>query len=180
MTTLTERRLARDVKVAQTIREKPLYFALQNEVDNEKNLIYEDETHSRQELLTLATPYFTTLLMRFTVPKEFDIIVAKYPLWVENVFTRNTIKSNMLYMEYMTGSHIWSTNQYDNLYFNYFCEKLHLDFSTILIACEIMPGDLETLKSIVQTVSIGNQHNITEIGNKFGYTMDDDGSDEVY
>jgi len=180
MTTLAERRLARDVKVAQTIREKPMYLALQNEVDHAKNLIYEDETDSRQELLTEAAPYLTSLLIMFTVAKEYNVVVAKYPLWVEIVFTRNTIKTNMVYMEYMTGSHIWSTNRYDNPYFNFFCEKLHLDFSKILIACEIMPGDLETLKSIVQTVSVENQHNISEIGFKFGYTMDDDGSVEVY
>jgi len=29
-------------------------------------------------------------------------------------------------------------------------------------------------------VSIENQHNISQICFKFGYTMDDDGSDEVY
>jgi len=180
MTSLAERGLARDVKVAQTIREKPIYLALQNEVDNESNLIYEDETESRQDLLAVAAPYFTSLLIMFTVAQEYNIVVAKYPLWVENVFTRNTIKTNLVYMEYMTGSHIWSTNHYDNPYFNFFCEKLHLDFSKILIACEIIPADLETLKLIVQTVSIENQYNISEIGFKFGYTMDDEGSDKVY
>jgi len=157
-----------------------MYLALQNEVDHANNLIYEDETDSRQELLTVAAPYFTSLLIMFTNAKEYNIVVAKYPLWVENVFTRNTIKTNLVYMEYMTAEHIWSTNQYDNPYFNFFCDKLHLDFSKILIACEIMPADVETLKSIVQTVSIENQHNISEIGFKFGCTMDDDGSDEVY
>ena len=180
MTTLADQRLVRDVKVALTIRDKPMYLALQNEVDHAKNLIYEDETHSRQELLAVAAPYFTSLLTMFTVAKEYDIVVAKYPLWVENVFTRNTIKTNLVYMEYMTGSHIWPNNEYDNPYFNLFCEKLHLDFSKILLACGIKPGDLETLKSIVSTVSIENQHNISEIGFKFGYTMDDDGSEEVY
>ena len=180
MTTLADQRLVRDVKVALTIRDKPMYLALQNEVDHAKNLIYEDETYSRQELLAVAAPYFTSLLTMFTVAKEYDIVVAKYPLWVENVFTRNTIKTNLVYMEYMTGSHIWPNNEYDNPYFNLFCEKLHLDFSKILLACGIKPGDLETLKSIVQTVSIENQHNISEIGYKFGYTMDDDGSEEVY
>ena len=180
MTTLADQRLVRDVKVALTIRDKPMYLALQNEVDHEKNSIYEDETYSRQELLAVAAPYFTSLLTMFTVAKEYDIVVAKYPLWVENVFTRNTIKTNLVYMEYMTGSHIWPNNEYDNPYFNLFCEKLHLDFSKILLACGIKPGDLETLRSIVQTVSIENQHNISEIGFKFGYTMDDDGSEEVY
>jgi len=180
MTTLAERQLARDAKVALTIRDKAMYLALQNEVDNAKNLIYEDETHSRQELLAVAAPYFTSLLIMFTVADEYNIVVTKYPLWVENVFTRNTIKTNLVYMEYMTGSHIWPDNEYDNPYFNLFCEKLHLDFSKILLACGIKPGDLETLKSIVQAVSIENQHNISEIGFKFGYTMDDDGSDDVY
>ena len=180
MTTLAQRRLARDVKIAQTIREKPMYLALQNEVDHANNLIYEHETNSRQELLTVAAPYFTSLLILFTNAKEYNIVVAKYPLWVENVFTRNTIKTNLVYMEYMTGSHIWPDNEYDNLHFILFCEKLHLDFSKILLACGIKPGDLETLKSIVQTVSIENQHNISDINFKFGYTMDDNGSDEVY
>jgi len=45
-TTLAERKLARDVKVAQTIRKKPMYIALQNEVHFEKNMIYKDETQT--------------------------------------------------------------------------------------------------------------------------------------
>jgi len=161
------------VKVAKTIREKAMYIALQNELDNEKNLIYEDETDTRQELLAVAAPYFTELLERFTDAKEYNIVVTKYPLWVENVFTRNTIKTNLFFMEHMTCSKSWPENDYDNRYFNPFCEKLHLDFGEILRACEIEPGDLETLKSIVQTVSIENQHDISEIGWRFGYTADD-------
>jgi len=164
------------VKVAKTIREKAMYIALQNELDNEKNLIYEDETDTRQELLAVAAPYFTELLERFTDAKEYNIVVTKYPLWVENVFTRNTIKTNLVYMEYLTASHIWSSNQYDNPYFNFFCEKLHLDFGKILRACEIEPGNLETLKSIIQNVSIEDQHKISEIGWWFGYTVDDNGA----
>jgi hypothetical protein len=179
-TTLEERKLARDVRVAKTMREKPMYIALQNEVHFEKNTIYEDETQTRQELLTLAAPYFNTLLLRFTVLEDFEAIVGKYPLWVENVFTRNTIRSNMDYMEYMTASHLWLMNEWDNPYFNYFCEKLHSDFCKMLMACHIKPHNLETLRLIVKTVSIENQHNINEIGNWFGYTQDDEGSDEVY
>jgi hypothetical protein len=178
--TLAERKLARDVKITRTIREKPMYIAMQNEVEFEKNMIYEDETQTRQELLNIAAPYFTKLLMRFTIPKEFNVITEKYPLWVENVFTRNTIRSNMQYMEYMTCSRLWRINEWDTPYFNYFCEKLHLDFCKVLMACEIKGDDLETLRSIVKKVSIENQHNIYEIGNWFGYTQDDKGSDEMY
>ena len=176
MTTLADQRLVRDVKVALTIRDKPMYLALQNEVDHAKNLIYEDETYSRQELLAVAAPYFTSLLTMFTVAKEYDIVVAKYPLWVENVFTRNTIKTNLFFMEHMTCSKSWPENDYDNRYFNPFCEKLHLDFKKILVECKIEPGDLETLKSIIRNVSIEDQHKISEIGWWFGYTADDNGA----
>jgi len=153
------------------MREKEMYI-----VFHEPNDMYEIETETRQELLTLATEYFTDILTRFTSHKELELVIEKYPRWMENIFTRNTNVSNMEYMEFMTLSHVWSMNQWDSLPFNLFCQKLHMQLSMLLVACEITPCGLAEFALMVQDASQGNLYNISEIGYKFGHTIDDDGS----
>jgi len=168
----------RYAKATQTMKEKAAYIVLQDNQQGKTNSIYEIETETRQELLALATPYMTTILSRFITCSEFDEVTAKYPRWMENIFTRNTVESNIEYMEYLTLAPAWYHGQWNEVAFSLFCQKLHRELSSLVMACEIIPGTLAELKMIVQHVSEENLFDISEIGYKFGQTEDDDGSHE--
>jgi len=168
----------RHVKATLTTKEKAAYIVLQDNQQGKNNTIYEIETETRQELLALATPYMTTILSRFITCSEFDEVTVKYPRWMENIFTRNTVESNNEYMEFMTLAPAWHHGHWNGVAFGLFCQKLHRELSSLVMACGVIPGTLGELKMIVQHVSEENLFDISEIGYKFGQTQDDDGSDE--
>jgi len=124
--------------------------------------------------LRLATGVTSSIILFSPfLRKQFQDVVQKYPRWMENTFTRNTVQSNMQYMEFMTLSHTWSENQWDAPPFNLFCQKPHRELGSLLTACDIIPAPLAALKLVVQEVCEENAHNISDIGYKFGHTMDD-------
>jgi len=59
-----------------------------------------------------------------------------------------------------------------------FFQKLHKELGLLLIACDIIPAGVAKLKVVVQNVSEANLYKISDIGYKFGHTMDDDKLDE--
>jgi len=169
-----ERGRMRDAKAELTMLEKTAYCAFHDGGGDGLNTAYEKETETRQELLALAAPFFTTILARLVTLEQFQDVAHQYPRWIENIFTRNTVQSNAQYMEYMTLSHTWSDNQWDTPAFNLFCQKLHRELGSLVTACQIVPAPLAELKLVVQEVCEENTYNVSDIGYKFGHTMDDD------
>ena len=86
----------------------------------------------------------------------------------------------MEYMDFMTLSPAWNHGQWNEVAFVLFCQKLHRELRSLLIACEIIrvPGRLAELKLIVQGVLEENLFDISQIGYKFSQTKVDNGSDE--
>ena len=174
-----------NAKIEQTARERPIYEAFHER--RTPNTMYGIETDTRQALLRLLTPYFTKIVQFLATPSQFEQIQSRYPRWIENIFTRNTVASNLEYMEYMTLSHAWSENNWNNLQFNYFCEKLHGDLGRLLYANGVTIKDIQEFKTIVRVVSqqggwlvydaVSHRwvSQIDAMGWQFAYTQDDDG-----
>jgi len=173
---LDERVRLRDAKAQLTMFEKTAYSAFHDGGHDGLNTAYANETDTRQELLELAAPFFTSILARFVTVAQFEDVVQRYPRWMENIFTRNTVESNAQYMEFMTLSHTWLDNHWDSPAFNLFCQKLHRELGSLVTACDIVRPPLAELKLVVQEVCEENEHNVSDIGYKFGHTMDDDTS----
>jgi len=146
-----------------------LYIAFHDGGRDGPNTAYENETETRQELLALAAPFFISILARLVTCDLFQDVAQKYPRWMENIITRNTVQSNTQYMEFMTLSHTWSDNQWDAPAFNLFCQKLNRELGSLLTACHIIPAPLAELKLVVQEVCEENAHNVSDIGYKFGH-----------
>jgi hypothetical protein len=172
-----------NAKIQQTALERSIYEAFQDRIA--PNTIYEIETDSRQALLRLLTPYLRTIVQFLTTPFQFEKIQRRYPRWIENIFTRNTLASNSQYMEYMTLSHMWHQNNWNNPSFNFFCDKLHRELGRLLHANRVEIKEIQEFKTIVRAVSQqagwhvfdAMPHNwlsqINAMGWHFAYTMDD-------
>jgi len=171
---LDERVRLRDARAQLTMFEKTAYSAFHDGGHDGLNAAYANETETRQELLVLAAPFFTSILARFVTLAQFEDVVQRYPRWMENIFTRNTVESNAQYMEFMTLSHTWRDNHWDSPAFNLFCQKLHRELGSLVTACDIVRPPLAELRLVVQEVCEENEHNVSDIGYKFGHTMDDD------
>jgi len=163
-------------KSIQTTNEKELYINFHDRGVFGVNDIYELETNTRQELLVLMDPYATAIIARMVDPNEFNILHEKFPRWVENIFTRNSIESNMEYFEYMTLAYSWSMNDWNNQGFNLFCDKLYRELGQLVLACGFVLIELIDFKSVVRAVSRGRHVKISQMGYVFGGTEDDDGS----
>jgi len=189
--------IIQDAKTRQTAEEKHIYTKFhvrtQSELNNPiENTIYELETRTRQELLNRITPYFTQIMQYLTTPAELELLNQRYPRWIENIFTRNTIQSNCVYMESMTLCPTWASNNWNNIAFDMFCQKLYYEMNALLQACRFLPKTFLDFKFVVRVVTqIGGwrtpdpslRHQISkiyEMGNLFGSTEDDDEAGPMY
>ena len=168
-----------DTKSIQTAYEKELYIQFHDKGLYGINDIYELETETRQELRVLIDPYATAIIARMVNPNEFKILHEKFPRWVENIFTRNSIQSNTEYFEYMTLSYSWNNNDWNNQGFNMFCEKLYRELGQLVLACGFVLKDFMAFKLVVRIVSRGSFDKISQMGYVFGGTEDDDGSSNL-
>ena len=194
---LRQSQIIQDAKTRQTAEEKHIYtnFHVRTHIELNypiENTIYELETRTRQELLNRITPYFTQIMQYLTTPAELELLNQRYPRWIENIFTRNTIRSNYVYMESMTLCPTWASNNWNNIAFNMFCQKLYDEMTALLQACRILPKTFVDFKFVVRVVTqIGGwrtpdpslYHEISkicEMGNLFGSTEDDDEAGPMY
>jgi len=191
-----QRQIIQYTKSRQTAREKCMYtpFHIQHPIEYEnpsENTIYELETRTRQELLNKITPYFTQIMQYMTTPAELERLNHRFPRWIENIFTRNTIRSNHVYMESMTLCHTWASNNWNNVAFDMFCRKLYVEMRALLLECYVDEKTFDDFKYVVRVVTeiggwrlpdISLAHYVSKIyamGISFGLTEDDDGSDLV-
>ena len=184
-------------KTRQTAREKCMYtpFHVKHPIEFKnptENTIYELETRTRQELLNRITPYFTQIMQWLTTPADLELLNHRFPRWIENIFTRNTIRSNYVYMESMTSCHTWASNNWNNVAFDMFCRKLYVETRALLLACHVASKTFDDFKYVVRVVTqIGGwrspdtslaQHvsKIYAMGALFGATEDDDETEPMY
>ena len=177
--------IVQDAKTRQPAGEKHIYTNFHVKHPTEfnyliENTIYELETRTRQELLDKITPYFTQIMQYLTTPVELELLNQRYPRWIENIFTRNTIRSNHVYMESMTLCPTWASNNWNNIAFDMFCQKLYCEMKALLQACRVLSKTFVGFKYAVRVVAqIGGWRSpdpslaqqiskIYEMGNLFG------------
>ena len=193
-----QRQIVQGAKTRQTAREKRMYtgFHVKHPIEFEnqptENTIYELETRTRQALLNRITPYFTQIMQYLTTPDELELVNQRYPRWIENIFTRNTIRSNYVYMESMTLCATWAANNWNNVAFDMFCRKLYCETRALLQVCRVLAKTFVDFKYVVRVVTqMGGWRSpdpalaqqvskIYEMGTLFGSTEDDDEAGPVY